>query len=85
MPENKEWTTTFTSADTKIDPETVQTITGEDDDLLAKIEHLKRELDSARVEREQAYHRAEIRYRDGLIEGLRYAIRCNGVSGADVR
>lgn len=87
MPENKEWTMTFTSAD--INKDAVKAVTGidpeEEDDLLAKIEHLKRELDSARVEREQAYHRAEIRYRDGLIEGLKYSIRCNGVSGADVR
>ena len=84
MTENKELTMAFTSAGVK-NPETVQTITGGDDGLLAEIEHLKRELDGARVEREQAYHCAEIRYRDGLIEGLRYAIRCNGVSGADVR
>lgn len=80
--DNKTYTMAF-----KIDPETVQTITGEDedDDLLAEIERLKRELDRIRSEREQAQHRAEIRYRDGIIEGLKFSVRCNGVSGGEVR
>lgn len=86
---NKEWTMTFTTADVKIDPETVQTITGEDDDLLEKIERLKAELDETRkkanAERRDAYNTAEIRFRDGMIEGLKFATRCNGVSGGEVR
>jgi hypothetical protein len=35
------------------------------------------------VDEEQ--HKSELRYRDGVIHGLKYATRCNGVSGGEVQ
>lgn len=29
-------------------------------------------------------HKNELKYRDGVIYGLKYALRCNGISGGDV-
>lgn len=47
-------------------------------ELNAEIEHHReRVLDRERLN--------EIRYRDGMIDGLKFAIRCNGVSGGEVR
>lgn len=64
-------------------------------DYIAKLEaeckDLKEELREAElalkhsrqlVDDEQ--HKVELRYRDGMIAGLKFAIRCNGVSGGEV-
>lgn len=59
--------------------------------LCEETEKLKAELVEARQEVEHNRHVAEenqckyeLHYRDGVIYGLKYAIRCNGVSGAEV-
>ena len=64
-------------------------------DYIAKLEeecrNLKEELHEAHLAVEhnrhltdEEQHKVELRYRDGMIEGLKYAIRCNGVSGGEV-
>jgi len=64
-------------------------------DYIAKLEEecrdLKEELREAKLAVEHNRHvadeeqyKGELRYRDGMIAGLKYAIRCNGVSGGEV-
>ena len=64
-------------------------------DYIAKLEEeckaLKEELREAKLAIEYSrqsvndeQYKVELRYRDGMIEGLKYAIRCNGVSGGEV-
>ena len=59
--------------------------------LRAENEKLKAELEEVRLAVEHNRHvaeenqlRCELRYRDGVIYGLKYALRCNGVSGGEV-
>lgn len=59
--------------------------------LRAENEKLKAELEEARLAVEHNRHVAEenqlkyeLRYRDGVIYGMKYALRCNGVSGGEV-
>lgn len=59
--------------------------------LCENTEKLKAELVEARLAEEhnrrvaeENQHRCELQYRDGIIYDLKYAIRCNGVSGAEV-
>lgn len=59
--------------------------------LREEIKQLNKELLEAKLAVEHNHHvaneeqlRSEIKYRDGIIYGLKYAIRCNGVSGGDV-
>lgn len=60
-------------------------------ELEAKCRDLAEELRKANLAVEHNRHladeeqlRGELRYRDGVIYGLKYAIRCNGVSGGEV-
>lgn len=59
--------------------------------LRAENEKLKEELEEARLAVEHNRHVAEenqlkyeLHYRDGVIYGMKYALRCNGVSGGEV-
>lgn len=52
-------------------------IEAEQREMMAKIEYLTNALKDKQTEVELAMLR-------GMIEGLKYAIRCNGVSGAEV-
>lgn len=59
--------------------------------LRAENEKLKAELEEARLAVEHNRHVAEehqlkyeLHYRDGVIYGMKYALRCNGVSGGEV-
>ena len=49
-------------------------------ELMAKIEYLEE-----RNEDQIKEFNAEIKRLSGVIEGLKFAIRCNGVSGGEVR
>lgn len=49
-----------------------------EEELAYEVKDLREELRRARID-------AELRYRDGIIVGLKYAIRCNGISGAEVK
>lgn len=60
-------------------------------ELRAENEKLKAELQEARLAAEHNRHVAEenqlkyeLRYRDGVIYGMKYALKCNGVSGGEV-
>ena len=60
-------------------------------ELEAKCRDLEEELRKANLAVEHNRHLADeeqlrgaLRYRDGVIHGLKYAIRCNGVSGGEV-
>lgn len=57
----------------------------------AENEKLKAELQKARLAVEHNRHvaeenqlKCELRYRDGIIYGMKYAIKCNGVSGGEI-
>ena len=54
-------------------------------------ENLRIELEEARLAVEHNRHVAdeeqlkrECRYRDGIIYGLKYAIKCNGINGGEI-
>lgn len=98
MPENKEWTMTFTSADINKDAaEAVAGIDPEEDDgqeelkiLRAELEELRKKVTHAEetIHESECYIRrlqGELAEKTGMINGLKFAIRCDGVSGADVR
>ena len=60
-------------------------------ELRAENEKLKAELQDARLAEEHNSHVAEenqlkyeLRYRDGVIYGMKYALKCNGVSGGEL-
>ena len=60
-------------------------------ELEAKCRDLEEELHKAHLAVEHNRHvadeeqlRGALRYRDGVIHGLKYATRCNGVSGGEV-
>lgn len=61
------------------------------DMLRAENEKLKAELEEARLAAEHNRHVAEenqlkyeLRYRDGIIYGMKYALKCNGISGGEM-
>ena len=98
MPENKEWTMTFTSVD--INKDAAEAVTGidpEKDDSQEELETLREENEKLRAKlahAEKTIHESEhyiqrlqsdLAEKTGMINGLKFAIRCDGVSGADVR
>lgn len=97
MNENKEWVMTFTSVD--INKDAAEAVTGidpEDDGqeeletLRAEIEELRKKLAHAEktIRESECYiHKlqSDLAEKNGMINGLKFAIRCDGVSGADVR
>lgn len=59
--------------------------------LRAENNELKAKLEATRLAVEHNLHVAEenqlkcdLRYRDGIIYGMKYALRCNGVSGGEM-
>ena len=59
--------------------------------LRAENNELREKLEEARLAAEHNRHVAqenqlkyELHYRDGVIYGMKYALRCNGVSGGEV-
>ena len=59
-------------------PQYIKKLTLDNQELKAAVQH-NMEL----VEKEQL--RQELRFRDGIIYGLKYATRCNGVSGGEMK
>ena len=47
------------------------------DELKAAVEHNRHVADEEQL-------RSQLRYRDGVIYGLKYAVKCNGVCGGEV-
>lgn len=94
MAENKEWRMTFTSVD--INKDAVEAITGIDPEeeeletLRVELEKLRDKVTHAetKIHESECYIRrlqGELAEKTGMIDGLKFAIRCDGVSGADVR
>ena len=53
-------------------------------DLTKKLHEAELAIEHNRHVADEEQRKSELRYRDGMIAGLKYAIRCNGVSGGDV-
>ena len=51
----------------------------------AQIKEYKAVIDAYEKAGRDSKYTTELRFRDGIIEGLKFAIRCNGVSGSEVR
>ena len=49
----------------------------------AEMDALKEDLE--KLKRTNTWMRDEMSYQKGMIEGLKFAIRCNGVSGAEAK
>ena len=62
-------------------PNDVENMTVETEDI-AEEDWLRRQLEEKK--RESEYLRREMERMGGRIEGLEFALRCNGVSGAEV-
>ena len=58
--------------------EGIKQLDDERKELKAEIEKLKTEVEFLR-------NKEMLAYRDGMIDGLKYAMRCNGVSGGEVQ
>lgn len=53
-------------------------------ELKAKLHEMSLAVEHNRQVANEEQMKGELRYRDGMIAGLKYAIRCNGVSGGEV-
>lgn len=53
-------------------------------ELEAKLHEMSLAVEHNRQVANEEQMKGELRYRDGMIAGLKYAIRCNGVSGGEV-
>lgn len=70
---------------------TFEELVSVNNELCAEIDKLKAELEEARLAVEHYRHDVEenqtmneMRFRDGIIYGMKFALRCNGVSGGEV-
>lgn len=54
------------------------------DKLEVECKDLKEKLHETELDFDKEQLRGGLRYRDGVIYGLKFAIRCNGVSGGEV-
>lgn len=57
----------------------------ESKELRARLHEAEFAIEHNRHLADEEQHKGELKYRDGMIAGLKYAIRCNGVSGGDVQ
>ena len=53
-------------------------------ELNEKLREMDLAVEHNRQEAKEEQLKKELSYRDGMIAGLKYAIRCNGVSGGEV-
>ena len=51
----------------------------------AQIKEYKAVINAYEKAEHDSKYTTELRFRDGIIEGLKFSIRCNGVSGAEVK
>ena len=53
-------------------------------EMKARLHEAELAIEHNRHLADEEQYKGELKYRDGMIAGLKYAIRCNGVSGGDV-
>ena len=53
-------------------------------ELELQLAETRKAVECNRLAAEKESLRGESRYRDGIIDGLKYAAKCNGVSGGEV-
>ncbi len=54
-------------------------------ELSEKLHEAELAIEHNRQLADEEQHKGELKYRDGMIAGLKYAIRCNGVSGGEMQ
>ena len=64
--------------------ERIKKLGEENEKLHAELKEARLAVEHNRRVAEENQYKYELHYRDGVIYGLKYAIRCNGVSGAEV-
>lgn len=64
--------------------ERIKQLGEENEKLKAELVEARLAVEHNRRVAEENQLKCELQYRDGIIYGLKYAIRCNGVSGAEV-
>ena len=77
MPEAREWTREELLNKLNDARDYITKLEAENRELKAMAESLDKDLYDAR-------RAAELRFQDGMIEALKFAIKCNGVSGGEV-
>ena len=70
------------------DVDALPTVDMPESDILEKYRMKVRDLETVISHKDRIIagerHKNELKYRDGVIYGLKYALRCNGISGGDV-
>lgn len=56
----------------------------ENEKLKAEIEEARLAIEHNRQLAEENQLKYDLRYKDGIIYGMKYALKCNGVSGGEV-
>lgn len=64
--------------------DTLMKLEAECRDLKEKLHEADLAIEHNRKIADEEQLRGELRYRDGVINGLKFAIKCNGVSGGEV-
>lgn len=54
------------------------------EELKARLHEAELAIEHNRYLADEEQHKGELKYRDGVIYGLKFAIKCNGVSGGEV-
>lgn len=49
-----------------------------------EFDRLRQQIQALQSSLETAHNQERLQYRDGVIYGLKYALRCNGVSGGEI-
>ena len=57
----------------------------ENKELKARLHEAELAIEHNRHLADEEQYKGELRYREGIIYGLKFAIKCNGVSGAEVK
>ena len=57
----------------------------ENKELKERLNDAERAIEHNRHLADEEQRKGDLRYRDGVIYGLKYALRCNGVSGGEMQ
>ena len=76
--ENKMYYSYANEGNNVCEPDEIRTLTEENKKLKEQVEGLEKRI-------RDLMHAREVAYSDGVIAGLKFSIRCNGVSGNEVK